>query len=115
MASHESQSEIKVNSDLPSYTRRKTHTPWLPGMDAYSFRPVFCRYWKYVSLSASRVTPRQIRAIIFSPQWCGPAKLDDQIPASMRERGSRKSRKASPMKLKDNTASITAIAGKITR
>src|SRR5262249_13079702 len=36
-------------------------------------------------------------------------------PASMRERGSSKSRNASPMKLKDRTASITASAGKTTR
>src|ERR1700680_3705209 len=36
-------------------------------------------------------------------------------PTSMRERGSRKSRSASPMKLKESTASITASAGKSTR
>src|SRR5579863_2759384 len=33
-------------------------------MAAYSFRPVFCKYVKYVSLSTSRVTPRQMRAIM---------------------------------------------------
>src|SRR4029077_2081448 len=65
MASQDSQCEIKVNSARPSKTRRKTQTSRLPGAEAYSFKPVSCRYSKYVSLSASRVTPRQIRAIIF--------------------------------------------------
>src|SRR5258708_35198106 len=36
-------------------------------------------------------------------------------PASILDRGSRTSRSASPMKLKERTASITARAGKITR
>ena len=36
-------------------------------------------------------------------------------PTSIRERGSRKSRNASPMKLNESTASITARAGKSTR
>src|SRR6266403_4099595 len=70
MASQDSQCEIKVNSARPSKTRRKTQTPRLPGMEAYSFKPVSCRYSKYVSLSASRVTPRQIRAIIFLALAC---------------------------------------------
>ena len=42
-------------------------------------------------------------------------RLGPYNPTSMRERGSMKSRSASPMKLKDSTASMTARAGKSTR
>src|SRR5438552_7577444 len=45
----------------------------------------------------------------------GAELVSSHRPTSMRERGSRKSRSASPIKLNDSTASMTASAGNNTR
>src|SRR6185312_15522566 len=81
------------------------------------FRPVQC---------LDRLTPKQAVGVrddsnnhsqVFSVPPClrGEKWFWCYSPASIRDRGSIKSRNASPMKLNDNTASITARAGKITR
>src|SRR5207248_7034213 len=57
--------------------------------------------WRLIRLHSSRLSHG------FSP--------DVYNPASILDLGSSKSRNASPIKLKESTASMTAVAGKITR
>src|SRR5690242_88479 len=69
---------------------------------------------RHAGLAASRVALGVVHLTLCCEIY-GIPEARAYNPASIRERGSRKSRKASPMKLKDSTASITASAGKSTR
>src|SRR5205085_7244355 len=78
---------------------------------------------KLRSLSQN-VQPRALGAVqVEALSGCEPppksganrSDVGSYSPASILERGSRKSLSASPMKLNESTASITAAAGKITR
>src|SRR3989440_3020869 len=66
MASNDSQNVISRKCVRSPSVRRRTLTPWLPGVSRYSLSPDSWRTSKYASAFDASVTPCHVRAIIQS-------------------------------------------------